>query len=106
MGRGSESELDLEDIDLNEDVNVDAQEDEVYPTETEPDGYDVATGEPVYDTFDEDPEEMERLYEERLAARRAERQARYRARAARGEDITALVPAAVAAYIEAHQLYR
>ncbi|MGO4995969.1 polysaccharide deacetylase family protein [Oribacterium sp. Sow4_G1_1] len=46
----------------------------------EPDGYDVATGEPVYDTFDEDPEEMERLYEERLAARRAERQARYRAR--------------------------
>ena len=29
-----------------------------------------------------------------------------RARAARGEDITALVPAAVAAYIEAHQLYR
>lgn len=80
MGRGSESELDLEDIDLNEDVNVDAQEDEVYPTETEADGYDVATGEPVYDTFDEDPEEMERLYEERLAARRAERQARYRAR--------------------------
>ena len=78
MGRGSESELDLEDIDLNEDV--DAQEDEAYPTETEADGYDVATGEPVYDTFDEDPEEMERLYEERLAARRAERQARYRAR--------------------------
>ena len=29
-----------------------------------------------------------------------------RARAARGEDITALVPAAVATYIEAHQLYR
>ena len=29
-----------------------------------------------------------------------------RARAARGEDITALVPAAVAGYIEAHQLYR
>lgn len=78
MVRGSKSELDLEDIDLNEDV--DAQEDEVYPTETEADGYDVATGEPVYDTFDEDPEEMERLYEERLAARRAERQARYRAR--------------------------
>lgn len=80
MGRGSKSELDLEDIDLNEDEDVDAQEDEVYPTETEADGYDVATGEPVYDTFDEDPEEMERLYEERLAARRAERQARYRAR--------------------------
>lgn len=78
MGRGSKSELDLEDIDLNEDV--DAQEDEAYPIETEADGYDVATGEPVYDTFDEDPEEMERLYEERLAARRTERQARYRAR--------------------------
>ena len=29
-----------------------------------------------------------------------------RARAARGEDITALVPPAVATYIEAHQLYR
>lgn len=29
-----------------------------------------------------------------------------RERAARGEDITALVPAAVATYIEAHQLYR
>lgn len=29
-----------------------------------------------------------------------------RARAARDEDITAFVPAAVAAYIEAHQLYR
>lgn len=105
VGRGSESDLELEDIDLNEDedvtrgdaaqataasdeqdaqrssdVDMDAQEDEAYPAETEPDGYDVATGEPVYDTFDEDPEEMERLYEERLAARRAERQARYRAR--------------------------
>lgn len=76
--RGSEQDLDIEDIGLDEDM--DAQEDEVYPTETEADGYDVATGEPVYDTFDEDPEEMERLYEERLAARRAERQARYRAR--------------------------
>lgn len=76
VGRGSESDLELKDIDLDEE----AQGDEAYPTEAEADGYDVATGEPVYDTFDEDPEEMERLYEERLAARRAERQARYRAR--------------------------
>ena len=45
--RGSEQDLNIEDIDLNEDV--DAQEDEAYPIETEPDGYDVATGEPVYD---------------------------------------------------------
>ncbi len=100
---GSESDLDLEDIDLDEDVtmgdaaqgpsssdqwdvekssdvDMDAPEDDAYPTETEADGYDVATGEPVYDTFDGDPEEMERRYEERLAARRAERQARHRAR--------------------------
>ena len=91
VGRGSGSDLNLEDIDLCEeltsasderddqkssDMDMDAQ----YSTGTEPDGYDVATGEPVYDTFDEDPEEMERQYEERLAARRAERQARYRAR--------------------------
>lgn len=76
--RGSEQDLDIEDIGLDEDM--DAQEDDVYPAETEADGYDVATGEPVYDTFDGDPEEMERLYEERLAARRAERQARHRAR--------------------------
>ena len=78
VSRDSEQDLDIEDIGLDEDM--DAQEDDVYPAETEADGYDVATGEPVYDTFDEDPEEMERLYEERLAARRAERQARYRAR--------------------------
>ena len=47
------------------------------------------TGEPVYDTYEgendadsdeADPEEMERRYEERLAARRAEHQPRYRAR--------------------------
>ena len=76
--RGSEQDLNIEDIGLDEDM--DAQEDDVYPAETEADGYDVATGEPVYDTFDEDPEEMERLYEERLAARRTERLARYRAR--------------------------
>ena len=68
---------------------------DVYPAETEADGYDVVTGEPVYDTYadeddaeyaesdDADPEEMERLYEERLAARRAERQARHRARVRR-----------------------
>ena len=79
VSRGSEQDLDIEDIGLDEDM--DAQEDDVYPAETEADGYDVATGEPVYDTFDGDPEEMERLYEERLAARRAERQARHRARA-------------------------
>ncbi len=78
VSRGSEPDLDIEDIGL--DADMDAQEDEVYPAETEADGYDVATGEPVYDTFDGDPEEMERLYEERLAARRAERQARHRAR--------------------------
>ena len=78
VSRGSEQDLDIEDIGLDEDM--DAQEDDVYPAETEADGYDVATGEPVYDTFDADPEEMERLYEERLAARRAERQARHRAR--------------------------
>ena len=78
VSRGSEQDLDIEDIGLDEDM--DAQEDDVYPAETEADGYDVATGEPVYDTFDGDPEEMERLYEERLAARRAERQARHRAR--------------------------
>lgn len=78
VSRGSEQDLDIEDIGLDEDT--DAQEDDVYPAETEADGYDVATGEPVYDTFDADPEEMERLYEERLAARRAERQARHRAR--------------------------
>lgn len=78
VSRGSEPDLDIEDIGLDEDM--DAQEDDVYPAETEADGYDVATGEPVYDTFDGDPEEMERLYEERLAARRAERQARHRAR--------------------------
>ena len=68
VGQGSDPDLDIQDID---------------------DAYDVATGEPVYDTYegeddadseDADPEEMERLYEERLAARRAERQARYRAR--------------------------
>lgn len=99
MVRGSGADLDLEDIDLCEDVtrgeaeqltsasderddqkSSDMDMDAQYPTGTEPDGYDVATGEPVYDTFDEDPEEMERQYEERLAARRAERQARYRAR--------------------------
>ena len=78
VSRGSEQDLDIEDIGLDEDM--DAQEDDVYPAETEADGYDLATGEPVYDTFDADPEEMERLYEERLAARRAERQARHRAR--------------------------
>lgn len=78
VSRDSEQDLDIEDIGLDEDM--DAQEDDVYPAETEADGYDVATGEPVYDTFDGDPEEMERLYEERLAARRAERQARHRAR--------------------------
>ena len=78
VSRGSEQDLDIEDIGLDEDM--DAQEDDVYSAETEADGYDVATGEPVYDTFDGDPEEMERLYEERLAARRAERQARHRAR--------------------------
>lgn len=78
VSRGSEQDLDIEDIGLDEDM--DAQEDDVYPAETEADGYDVATGVPVYDTFDGDPEEMERLYEERLAARRAERQARHRAR--------------------------
>ena len=78
VSRGSEQDLDVEDIGLDEDM--DAQEDDVCPAETEADGYDVATGEPVYDTFDGDPEEMERLYEERLAARRAERQARHRAR--------------------------
>lgn len=78
VSRGSEQDLDIEDIGLDEDM--DAQEDDVYPAETKADGYDVATGEPVYDTFDGDPEEMERLYEERLAARRAERQARHRAR--------------------------
>lgn len=80
VGQGSDPDLDIEDIGLDEDVDMDAQEDDVYPAETEADGYDVATGEPVYDTFDGDPEEMERLYEERLAARRAERQARHRAR--------------------------
>ncbi|MDY2854473.1 MAG: hypothetical protein SOU53_03925, partial [Oliverpabstia sp.] len=68
---GLADDLDIEDIDLKNEGPVE---------NAEPDGYDVATGEPVYDTFDGDPEEMERLYEERLAARRAERQARYRAR--------------------------
>ena len=71
LKQGLADDLDIEDIDLKNEGPVE---------NAEPDGYDVATGEPVYDTFDEDPEEMERLYEERLAARRAERQARYRAR--------------------------
>lgn len=67
LKQGLADDLDIEDIDLKNEGPVE---------NAEPDGYDVATGEPVYDTFDEDPEEMERLYEERLAARRA----RYRAR--------------------------
>ncbi len=71
LNHGSADDLDIEDIDLTEERPVE---------NSDADGYDVATGEPVYDTFDGDPEEMERLYEERLAARRAERQARHRAR--------------------------
>ena len=80
LKQGSADDLDIEDIDLTNEGPVE---------NSEPDGYDVATGEPVYDTYegeddadseDADPEEMERLYEERLAARRAERQARHRAR--------------------------
>ena len=76
LNHGSADDLDIEDIDLTEERPVE---------NSEADGYDVVTGEPVYATYedeaeDADPEEMERLYEERLAARRAERQARHRAR--------------------------
>ena len=70
-------------LDLDE---TDAQE-VSYPHDSNTDGYDLVSGEPVYETSDdedgEDPEEMERLYEERLAARRAERKARHRARVRR-----------------------
>ena len=83
VGQGDASDDDsLEMLDLDE---TDAHE-ASYPQENT-DGYDLVSGEPVYETSDaedgEDPEEMERLYEERLAARRAERKARHRARVRR-----------------------
>lgn len=83
VGRGSDPDLDIQDIDIDDAVLEDATHEE----DSEADAYDVVTGEPMYDTYEDeeetDPEEMERLYEERLAARRAERQVRHRARVRR-----------------------